>query len=446
MDYEKREQVVFVKDLLFAALYRWRSMLAALLIGAILFGAGAAIISYQSTKNTPSLEVQQESISTYEKQKTALENQLTREKTLVANQMKYLEEAPVMNIDPYCVYRATIDLYIQTDYQILPEMTYQNPDETAAILSAYQVYLSGDQVIHAVANDINLESKYLWEVITLTNGGSTNRNLKITINYPTAEGAEKIRDAFLSQLEQAQEPLGQTVGAHTAQVVSSRVDQRIDFSFTDLQTAAESRLEKLRKQQTTTKEKLDGLQKPVFDKGISTKTFVILVILGGVLGAGLIACIAWFKHLSGNTVYSHRTLVNKTGLKVLACIPKSEIKNSIDKWLRKAEGRTEDQAMTEVAIATIRNYSTPGQRLLLLGDCPLALQEQFAQGLKASGIDAVACGDLLSSATAQNALPEGDLVVFVEACGVSRYNNIIMSMEQLEDLDKPLIGCILLGG
>ncbi len=446
MDYEKREQVVFVKDLLFAALYRWRSMLAAALIGALLFGGVAAFLSYQTARNLPSPEEQQEELATYEEKKEALETQLEKDTALVTNQEKYIKDSLVMKMDPYCVYRAIIDLNVQTDYQILPGMTYQNPDDAGAILNAYQAYMSGDQVIEAVADDIGLESKYLWEMISLSNGGSATRNLRITINYNSVEGAEQILDAFLGHLDQAQKKISQTVGEHTVQVVSTRVDQRIDLSITDQQNAAETRLENLRKQQASTEKALEKLQEPVFHNGLTGKEIVVLVVLGGILGAGLIACVAWFKHLAGNLVYSPRTLINKTGLKILGCVPHEETANPIDKWLKKTEGRTVDKDLTDVTMATIRNYSAPGQRLLLFGDCDLSLQEQLAQELKNSGIPAAAYGSLLRSAQAQNALSEGDLVLLVEQCGVSRYSNIILSIELLEDLNKDLIGCVLLGG
>lgn len=446
MDYEKREQVVFVKDLLFAALYRWRSMLVAALIGAVLLGAVTIFLSYRDRQDLPSPTEQQEQIAAYEEEKQRLTAQLEQDTALVASQEEYLSNSLIMKMDPYCVYKATIDLIVQTDYQILPGMSYQNPDNITTILNAYQMYMGGDQVILDVADNIGLESKYLWETISLSNGGTANRNFRIAISYYSAEGAEQILNAFLGHLDQAKKTISQTIGEHTVQVVTSSVDQRIVLSVTEQQNSAKARLDSLRKQQIASQESLKNLEEPVFDTGLSTIKTIILVVLGAILGAGLIACIAWFKHLTGNTVYSSRTLVNKTGLKVLCRLPAEETKNPVDKWLKQAEGRVIDQDLTNVAIATIRNYTASTQRVSLFGDCALALQEQFAEKLKSSGINAVAYGSLLRSAQAQDALEESDVVLLIEQCGVSHYRNIMLSMEHLEDLNKRLIGCVLLEG
>lgn len=446
MNYEKHEQVVFIKDLLYTALYRWRSILVAALIGALLLGGYVAFSRYQSAKSVSSEDEQQAALAAYEEEKKALINQLDKDIALVTNQEDYIKNSVVMAIDPYCVYQATINFTVQTDYQILPGMTYQNPNEIGAILSAYQEYMSSDEIVQSVADEIGMESKYLWELITLSNGNTETRRFKVTIKYHTADGAQQLLDTFTEHLVQAQKQISQVVGNHTLQILSTSVDERINLGITEQQTAAETRLEDLKEQQKATQEQLDQLKPPAYDNEMSLKKAVFLVILGGILGAGFIACVAWFKHLAGKTVYSARTLTNRTGIKVLGCIPDTKIKNPVDKWLRKAEGRHIDNALVDVAVATVRNYVHSKQRILLFGDCDLSIQQKFEQELKTVGIDATAYGSLLYSAQAQNALAEGDLVLLIEKCGVSHYKNIAQSLVLLEDLNKQLIGCILLDG
>lgn len=445
MDYEKNEQVVFVKDLLFAAMYRWRGLLAAALVGAVLLGGIGAVASYRAVKNAPSIEVQQEAIAKYEEEKASLEARLEKDKALVDSQEEYMRNSALLSLDPYCVYTATVSMYVQTDYQILPGMAYQNPDNAAAIVKAYQTYMNGDRVVQTVAQTMELESKYLWELITISTSSDTN-NLTVTVRYSTAEGAEKILDAVLTHLEQARKQITETVGKHTINTVTNEVNRRIDMSVIDKQTAAETYLANLRAKQERTLEALNALTMPTFITSFSVKKVVILAILGAILGAALVACVAWFKHLSGSVVYSARTLTNKTGLKVLNRIPGKATSNPVDKWLKKLEGRALSAEQTAVMAATVRNYCAPAEHVLLVGDCDISQQEQVAQALKQAGVETTVVGSLLRCPNAQQALAEHTAVLLVETCGVSRYSNILLSMEQIQDHNKRLIGCVLLEG
>lgn len=443
MEHENKEQVVFVKDLLFAALYQWRRILAAALVFALLFGCATFLSLQKKASAVPSGEEAQAVMDEYSRQKLLLEKMAENAQNLVSSQEAYQMESTLMHLDPYAVYKATIELTVQA--QTDPDTLYSGIDTVSPYLHAYAVYLRSDPVMNAIADAVGLKSKYLTELIGLVDGGATTRSLSVTVSYPTAEGAQQILTMLMDALEDAQAPIRQSIGEHTVSIVTSGVGECIDLAIIELQNAAVKRLDTLRTQLSSVQTKLSSLKAPSLSSQISTKRIVIFAILGAILGAGLVACAAWICHIADGRVYSARVLRNKTCVRVLGCVPMRK-RGPVDRWLRKLEGRSTGEDCLDVAAATVRNYCTGIQNLMIVGSCDTESQEAVAQALKALGVQATACGSLLHSAEALNALPACDAALLVEKCGCSRYTHILQTMERIADQEKPLLGCVLLDG
>lgn len=433
MEYERDEQVVFVKDLLFAALYKWRQIVVVAIVLALVLG-GFSLLSQQKTSTA-------EAESNEEQRKLCIRN-IENLEIQIESQTAYLTQSPIMDMDPYGVYKASLELMVQTDYQILPGMNYQNPDYTGAILNAYTVYLSSDQVLQSMAQAMGIQAKYLNELVVLKNGGTETRSLSISISYPTEAGAQQLLDMLLAYLAEAEPQINASVNAHTCSIVVSSVDERIDTNISNLQNAARTRLETLNASLLSANTQLAELDAP----SVSVKKVLLFAVIGAILGAFLVICIACVKHITGNKVYSERTLRNRTGLKILGCVAVPGKKAPADRWLRKLEGRVQDETHTKVVAAAVRNYCADAGKLLIVGSCKTASRELVAQALKEAGVQVHSCGDLLHDTAALAALPECDAVLMVEACGESRYTEIMKTAERVGDQNKRLVGCVLVGG
>lgn len=441
MENEKNEQVIFVKDLLFVALYQWRRILVAALIFAIVLGAFSLFSEIREASNEPSMGLAEKANEEYEREKALLTDQLETAEKLYASQLEYCEESVYMELDPYQLFQTTIDLTVPADPAILYPAAMVPMDNIGAILYAYRVYLSSEAVIASVAQQMDLEAKYLWELIRFSSSDAT-RSLSMGILYPTQEGAQKLLDIFMKEFQQAQQQVAQTVGAHNSNIVVGSINERIDQSLISMQSAAKTRLQDLDKQVSTLQDSLEALQEPA-TSSVSKKKVIIIAVIGAILGACLVAGIAWLAYISGGKVYSARTLRNATGLKVLGCLAGKEYPNQIDRLLRKLEGRSMDTQRLDVIAATVRNCC-PGEKLLITGNAPQ--QEALAQQLQKLGLQPCVCGNLPDSTQALEALPSCDAVLLVESCGVSRYADILQTMERVADQNKPVIGCVLLEG
>ena len=445
MEQERDLQVIFIKDLLFAALYQWRRILIAALVFAILLAGVAAVFQWKNTSPAQPEQLQTEE-DAYQKQKLLLETKRDHILKLMDSQQTYNATSPLMLLDPCSVYKATVQLVVQTDYQILPGMTYQNPDNTDAILQAYAVHLKGEDILQSAAETLKLDTKHLSELILVEQKSGSIRSLAITVYFYNAEGAEQILSAVTNCVLAAKPQIEQAVGAHSINTVSSGVSEQIDLTLADKQTAAITRVDTLKKSLADIETQLSALQAPVFSgNGFSFKTILIFSVIGAILGAGLTACIVWVRHIAGTKVYSARTLKNRTGMRILACVPTADKQNPIDRWLNKLEGRSLDENQAVLAAAAIRNYCLSGKKVLITCDRDCT-SPAFTDAMEKAGVQAIFAGSLMQDAAAVEALPGCDAVVLLAKCGCTANDTIERSMELIADQDKQLLGCVLLGG
>ncbi len=444
MDYQKDEQTIFVKDLLFSALYQWRKIVIAALVLGLIGGALGFMRAKGATAPAMPEAQYQEALESYEAELEALTLRADMIQQQKENLLLYIKDSPLMNTDPLSVHCATAILSVQTDYQILPGMTYQNPDPTAAILAAYADFLNSSDAVTAAAEAAGTTAEYLGELVAVTNRGADVRSLKITVKGTSAESVEAALDAMLQAAEAASAQIAQTYGAHTMELDSQASVVKTDTNIRTIQQEALERLASLEAQSTDVQNAMGALSAP-YGGGtpFSKKTVVLFAVLGAFLGAFAVAGIAVCGHIASNKLYSIRTLKIRTGIQVLGAFPAKERKCFLDRLLRKLDGRITDPGHMDAVVANVRNYCTGS--VLVAGTCP-AFNETIAQALTKAGVQAQGQGSLLTDAQTLAALPQCDCVLLVEVCGKSAYTAVAEAMERVADQKKPLLGCVLVDG
>lgn len=439
---ERDDRMIFLKDLLFTTLYQWRKILVAIVVFALVLGGYAAYKESAKVSDVPSKTVQEHALTLYKENKALLEAKIKHTKESLDGQHQYITQSPFMQLNATDLYLADVMFSIETDYQILPEMTYQNPDKTPAILQSYITFLTGDEVTNTAGQIIGVPAQYTSELISVSTPASTT--LRIQIQYTTREGAQAIMDAIVNCLNQKQTQVAQSAGTHKLQLVTSSVTNIADPNVTTVQEAAFSRQEALRVNLANLELQLTQLQEPssyVF----SIKNVIVYAVVGAILGAFLIAGLACVCHIAGAKVYSERTLKNRTGIKVLGCIPSGKKMHPIDRFLFKLEGRCTSSDQIPIIAATVRTYCNNATSLLIAGDWDNTLQQSMVQALNALGIRSAVYSSLLDSPEALLALPNYESVLLIVQCGSSRYTHIEHEMEIATDHSK-LIGCVLIDG
>lgn len=460
MENRKNEQMIYLKDLIFAALYQWKKLLIAAVALAVLLGGFQGITGLVDLKSPEKLDaitkqnqIQQER---YEAEVDSLKKQIETLRAQVRSQQEYLDNSLLMQLQPYNFYEASLVLYIDAGYQILPGMEYQNPNQSHAVIKAYESLLLGNDCLQSMADAMDTEPRYLKELITIDcnyESESTDINvLQITAKAPTQEQAQQLLELLTQQVAVQQQKVSASVGSHSYRIVEQATREAFDLELADQQKAENDRLTTLLTAQTTAQSSQSALTPPSLqgDSGKAVlKKAVIFAVVGAVLAVFLGVVILWVSHIASGKVYSCRTLLDRTGIKVLGALPSDIPHNPIDRKLRLWEGRQLGDPQVRAALLAdkIRVMGKDAKSVLLTGSADTQmLMQMLMQALKEAGVQAESTGDILSSADALQALDRCDVVVLTEQCQVSRYADVNRRMELVADYGKQLLGCVVYGG
>lgn len=455
MDYNSTyEQEIDLKDLMFAVLRKWKPIILVGVIFALLLGGYKGFTTYKNGTSASAIEEADkkynEELTTYEDSVEKLEKEIGNITTDIAEQEEYLENSIWLKVSPYDICEARADVYVTTDYTIMPGMNYQNVDYTETILQVYQSLLTSNEVKEEIALKADTEPRYLNELLSVSRSG---RIITINVKHVSKEEAQAVLDDVIVWLNNLKPQVVSMIGDHTISIVNNSTSSRVDLAHAETQETQEQKLVDLETSLETKQKELDELEAPEkteFSMKTAVKSAVKFAVVGGVLGAGMVVFAVCVLFLMSDKVYSANELKRRYGVKVLGGLPAKTCKCPIDKWLNKLEGRVfeTDEAVRNGLIAqNVRNGIGDVKKLLVAGSADAAHVEALAKALKTelSEIEVVAGGNMLKDVETLKMLPECDGVVLVEACGVSKYGDIALEMEKACDLGKNVVGCVVIG-
>lgn len=477
MDYNSTyEQEIDLKDLMFAVLYKWKLIIATAVIMAVALGGYKMVGSWKSTTDSVAAAAAQEKYNleqeAYEEALATYERSIENINAAIAEYGEYQESSVLMQMNPYDVWEGRADLYISVDSGIVSEILYQNGGYTEAVLQAYSSLLTGD--MDELAQSMDMDLKYLNELISVSveadfeNKASSNieNNVEINLEGPKkiltirakhsdADKAEATLDAIVAKIETLQPQITEMIGKHSVELLNREVRSNVDLELAETQQKQEQKLTELNKLLTEKQKQLTELKapsKPDFSMTSVIKSGIKFAILGGVAGAFLVVFAICVIFLMTDKVYSSKELKNRCRVKILGALPVHSGKKmcAIDAWLNRLEGRVfeQDEKLNYgLLAANIQNYTADMKTLLVTGTVGADAIASVAEKLKAemSGVQVISGGSMLKEMETLKKLPGCDGVVLVEQSHVSRYSEIELEMEKARDLDKTIVGCIVIG-
>ncbi len=445
------EQEIDLKDLMFAVLHRWRTVVLAAAVLAVVLGGYRAVSVYRGGGDAETAQKDyQMAVELYETNLANCEREIDNLTESIEAQQKYLEESRLMNMDPYKVWVAQTVLFVKTDYQIMPDMMYQNLDYTNTILAAYGVAIADSEFLQKIAEKAGMDEQYLKELISTEVSGNL---LTIKVKDDTENGAKTIMNAILEGLGDAQKLIRTSIGSHTVSEISSDVSSpRLDQELQDMQKTQSDYMATLNASLRSKQDELNALEEPAeVSSSLAEvlKSGVRYAVLGGVLGAFLVVFCVCVAFLMSDKVYSAKELKNRCRVKVLGSLPLSEKKPAaFDAWLRKLEGRAggaDESVEYGLIAANIANYAGAAKTLMVAGTADVKLISALESGLKSrlTGVKLIHGGNLLRDGQSLRQLPDCDGVVLVEQCSRSAYGDVMQEIENVKDLQKAIVGCVV---
>lgn len=431
MEKMQTERTVYLKDLVFSALYCWKWILVAMLVFGLLLG-GMELQRKQDTVELNAISV------TPEKQLKIdqLNSTITETQSMIEQRTQYLEESVLMKVDPYNVYTAGKVYFVVQQPEVSEQLEFGS-----VILQNYINAFNESSAIETAAKTLDIPQWAISELITLS--VNSNGGLSVTVLGRTAEEAKAVAEAVCQIVEKQQEEVISRTVQHTLTSLPFSTGPRVNTGLYNQQTSAKQVLTTLTNSLTAAKTELAKLTPTEL---VQREPKVLLfAVAGAAIGAFLVCALAWIGHISVNKIYSGRTLKNSTGVRLLGCVAEGRKYDPVTRWLRKLEGRSQ-YGQTDVVAANIRNRCESGTNLLFLGNYDAQWIQPMVKKLEENGIRCVLCADPAVTVQVYEALPNCDAVVLVETCGVSRYDSVLWEMETVTDHKKELLGCVLIGG
>ena len=461
-NYVKDQTEIDLRQLFWAICRRWRMVLCWMLAVAVVAGAFKAVSTARSLRNTEEITAAQ---STYEalvannrQERSDILKRLRSISEEIAERQAYEKNSYYMSIDPYNVAVAEQIYYVKTDYQILPDMIYQNPDYTDAIVNAYMYVLTGESNLQPVAEKCDMELRYLEELVTVWSNGSGMFTVHVIAR--DMEEAEKILALLDGGVATSRELIESTINAHEITKLTYNAYTTVDMNLSQTQSDKEDALTKLRTEyadQTaryeTLKEDYKNFKAPVSDSDGVLRGSVKMIVLGALLGAVIACCIVCVQAAVSDRLYSAGSLTQRVRLRILGAVPTDPAKiSAMGKLDRKLRGKAGLSTATDAAgvYAAAASY--------LAGAYPEANTVLVAGGAEEEHIQAV-CeafqanlpekkflpgGSVLTDADTIRKVGQSDLTVLVEHTGVSSYSGVIREAETVQSLKGTLAGALVI--
>lgn len=460
------EQEIDLKDLMFAVLHKWKPVIAVAVIFALLLGGAKGFLTYRGQSSPEAVETQREAyevaLQQYEIDKESYERQLENLTADIESQQDYLESSILMNMSPYDVNEAKADLFIRTDYEIMPGMVYQNVDYTDTIIRAYQSVITSSAFLEEIAKAEDMKAQYLQELVQVERGSTVvagsdisdmTNLLTISVTHTERKQAEAILDDILDRMDKLQKQVEESIGAHAVTVVNQSSGSVVDLDLATKQDDESKRLDTLRTTLTDKQKAMNALVKPAAAPSVANaagRSAIKYGVLGGVLGGFMMVFFICVIFLMSDKLYSPKELRNRYRLKILGTLPAAgdRKKNFIDAWLDRLEGKADGSQMAaevELIGANIKNYAGDGKVLMIAGCADPGLVSRMTEQIqeRLSGTKVLAGGNILQNAETLRMLPQCDGVVLVEQCKASTYSDVELEIERIRDLNKDVIGCVV---
>lgn len=367
-NYNADEAEIDLIDFLFYLMRRWKSLVAMVLLGAVLGGAFYMVKSSKTTEETIEEEYQPE-VSTEENMKLAAQY-----RRLYEQQMDYNQHSIVMQMNPNQVYEGTLTYYLAAG-------------EQTELLSQLYMNLIDDQTVLAevkAAAGLDCDDQYIRELLSSSVAqndtgddtdlsGNVVNNLQVVvpdsalsktiityqIAYLDKETCEKMTTAFKNAVDAVKQQYEDAYGAYDLNLVQNAVAVTVEQSYLDKQntsaTQIDNYLTKLVKledafsdtemayyqEKYLAAEHVDAAQPQEVQSGISVKNLVKWLIIGMFGFVALWGAYYFLKYLLDPSI---KTLdeVKQMGIPVIGYLGKENENPTIIERLEKKKNGSYD--------------------------------------------------------------------------------------------------------
>lgn len=269
----------------------------------------------------------------YEDDYAQLESEIENLEKSIEEQIAYNNASILMKINPYDKKSVTGQFYIDANYQIMPEYTYQNRDITGSVAQAYQSLATTGELAKYINESLEkpIKERYLNELISIKYMG--DGVLTVEVVHTDIDSARQVYDLVIKCMNEKKKEFEKNIGNYTITLNNESESASVDLELKEQQVTNLDTINVLKESLTTKQTSFDGLVEP--KAGIGLK----LPVLGGMLGGVGITAIYVILFLTDTTVKTEQD-ISMAGLTVIGTIPAiTEKKKEISRYKRKKRSR-----------------------------------------------------------------------------------------------------------
>lgn len=484
------EREIDLLDLIADILAHWRSVLIAMIVGAVLLGVFGYVKSYKEFQNT-----QNEQVTVSNTNDTTREEKIKRMKESLGDNL-------LAGVDSVIVWENKYDLkeiyyknslYMQLDplHVVQKELVYQIQSEDNSGGSKFGIVygnvINNIGLYDWIEQQTGMDAAYVGELIsadvksgmTIADGTqvllSDSNCVKIVIMQKDEESCENLADAVKEYLAMQQENLSQEIGNHELILLSETMGTVMNTGVLNSQTAYRDEISSLKATIAATKAGFTEEQKQYYNLLTQNDSEIVdttqdaaaesvtvqkpsisikYVVLGAVIFAFVYAMILCLMYIFNGKLRASDELQNLYQIPQMGLIVKESKKKLLpDQWVdnlrnhgkRKfTPAQSMELAVAAVKIAAVKN----GLDHVCLMGCNLTegadnVCESIKQALEKEQIAVTILDNVLYNAEAMEKLENEKGVVLVEKAGSTLYNEVAKEIELLTRQDIAVLGGIV---
>lgn len=312
-------------DLVQMIKYLWKRvayMLIGAVIGFLVFLCLAYVLgAWKNVSKEGEMSAYQKELKEYQEDYDQLKMEVSTLEKSIEEQVNYNSESILMKINPYDEKSVSGQFFIDTDYKINPELTYQNTDLTTSVARAYEALASTGTLANYINEQLEtpIKEKYLNELIKVEY--LQDATLQVSVKHTSMEEAREIYGCVIECMEEHKAEFQKTVGNYTITLINESDKAGVDTELKDTQTANLEAINTLKETLNGKKNALKALVKPATG-GMNYK----LPVLGGLLGGFLVLGVYVVLFLMDDTLKTEQDIVHLLQFPILGSIPVEEDK------------------------------------------------------------------------------------------------------------------------
>lgn len=462
----EQEKEINLKRLFYKVLKNWRKAVLVAIVGAVVVGGTKCGIELSKISDPEVVEERQRKyegeLAKYQQEGDLILKEMDDLEASLRKQEDYNENSVLMDIDPYDEWRGSIDFYVETDWQLMPELSYQNQNVANQIVRVYSTYITNGELYQYVLDRMgsDLEIRYLREVLSAS-ADAENFLIHFTVRGVSQESCQELLGYIEDGMKAKQSEIIESVGEFKLLTTNSSTYSQINYdlektqkdnleSITDMNTAYSAKQFELMEWELKEAE----IEVPVVSRVGAVKAGIKMAILTALI-VGVVFVLFYGVSYILSKLVQDRDEFDGWGVYV-AEFPRSYKKRAFF-WLDRLFGKwfisnvyaNEYEARLTASAKQIGEaakiaYEKEQPELVLVGDVRLEELGDLAKAMtKAGGVKYTVAGNPLLTAESIDRVLAADGVILVAKQEYTKRETVHQMKVQLAELKKELSAVVL---